>query len=289
MKAFLKNILVFTLLLACFNIALLILIQNIYVNDYYTVQLNYKEYLLADSHGYNAGDLRETNGIYNLSETGDSYIDLERKLRFLIRNSSVEKIYLTVDDHTLSPSREDFNNKEISVFYTNSEDYSNYLTFINKKYLNRYVVFFNSKYSSVIRHFFKNKFTSFTSENKEPIPWSDLSKTEKKAKSKQRFETYFSEKEGSETLTESLIRMIQLCKENNIELIGIKFPVSSSYNQILGTQSYDADKIFRKNELDILDFKKSLLKNDTFFRDQDHLSNAGEIKFKSLLLKMQNK
>ncbi len=287
MKAFLKNILVFTFLLACFNSALLILVQNIYVEDYYKVQLDYKEYLLADSHGYNAGDLRETNGIYNLSETGDSYIDMERKLRFLIRKSSVEKIYLSVDDHTLSPSREDFNNKGLSVYYTDSSDFSNYFTFLNEKYINRYIVFFNSKYSAVIKHFFKNKLNSITSENKDPIPWSALSETEKEVKSKQRFNTYFSEEKRSKKLTQSLKRMIQLCKENNIQLIGIKFPISSSYDQVLGKQSYDSDKLFRENGLDILDFKKSLLSKDTLFSDQDHLNNAGELAFKTLLLKNQ--
>ena len=287
MKIFLKNILGFSILLICFNIILLILIQHIYIKDYYTVQLDNKAYLLADSHGYNVGDLRKTNGIYNLSETGDSYIDMERKLQFLIRNSEVEKIYLSVDDHTLSPSRENFDNNELSIYYTESQDFSNYLTYLNKKYIKRYMVFFNSKYSAVLRHFFKGKLTSITREDEHQVLWSNLSKDQKETRSKLRFNTYFSEKNESKKLTQSLERMIQLCEKHDIELIGIKFPISSSYHRVLGNRSYKADSIFKENGLEILDFKESFLSKDSLFRDQDHLNNEGEVAFKKLLLKNQ--
>lgn len=289
MKAFLKNIGLFLLLLIGINVILYVLIEHIYIKDYYKVDLNQKEYLLADSHGYHVGDLNETNGIYNLSQKGDSYEDLKRKLTFLIRNSEIERLYLSVDDHTLSPSREDSNNKELSVYFTQHQDFESYGSYINEKYLKRYVVYFNSKYSSILKHFFKNKLASMFSSAQEPVAWSKLSKEEKNTLSNERFNTYFTQKNQSKKLLSSLITIIDLCKKNNVELIGVKFPLTSSYNNVLGKNNFKADSLFNEKNLHVLDFKEAFLKQDSLFIDQDHLNTAGEKAFKKLLLKYQNR
>jgi hypothetical protein len=74
-----------------------------------------------------------------------------------------------------------------------------------------------------------------------------------------------------------------LCKTKNIELIGLRFPLSKTYVDILENESYEADSVFEGNQLEIVDFDSLFLEKDYMFRDMDHMDKAGGEEFVDIL------
>lgn len=284
-KLFLKHVSIFILLLLALNFLLFLLIRGFYIKDYDEVDLEYSEYLLADSHGTPLGDFTEIHDVHNFSGQSDSYLDMERKLKFLIRNTTLKKIYISVDDHTLSPTRENQNNLDRSAYYADKEDYSSYQEFIHDKYLKYYCVFLNDRYSLVIKNFIQFELFDFSKWGgvRSKSSWEDLSNLEQKEISQDRIDNYFELSNPSQIMSESLLRIIAICKEKNIELIGLRFPLSKTYVRMLDNESYDADSIFINYDIPIIDFDSLFLEQDSMFRDMDHLDKDGGEKFVEIL------
>ncbi|HSF55184.1 MAG TPA: hypothetical protein VLA71_15620 [Algoriphagus sp.] len=282
---FVKQVSVFILLLLGLNFLLLFLIQGFYIKDYDDVELGYSEYLLADSHGTPLGDFTENHNVHNFSAQSDSYLDMERKLKFLIRNTTVEKIYISVDDHTLSPTRENQNNLDRSAYYSERKDYSNFQEFIHEKYLKYYFVFLNDKYNLVIKNFIQYELFDFTKWGgvRSKSSWEDLSAVEQVEISQDRINNYFEFSFPSVKMSNSLNRIIDICKEKDIELVGLRFPLTKTYVDILDNESYDADSLLNSNNILIVDFDSLFLEQDSLFRDMDHLDKDGGEKFAKIL------
>ncbi|RAI94174.1 hypothetical protein [Algoriphagus yeomjeoni] len=284
-ERFLKNIAVFIALLIGLNFLLFFLIKGFYIRDYNDVNLNYSSFLLADSHGTPLGDFTEIHNVHNFSGQSDSYLDMERKLNFLVRNTQVEKIYISVDDHTLSPTREDQNNLDRSAYYTNSNDYANYLEYFHEKYLFYYCVFLNDRYSLIIKNFIQNEMFNFSKWGgvRSKSTWESLSDVQQEQISQDRINNYFEAQAPSDKMSESLKRIISICKDQDIELIGLRFPLSKTYVDLLNEESYDADSILTSYNLPIIDYDSLYLEQDSLFRDMDHLDRKGGEKFAKIL------
>ncbi|MEB2780433.1 hypothetical protein U3A58_08500 [Algoriphagus sp. C2-6-M1] len=261
------------------------MIRGFYIKDYDEVDLGYSEYLLADSHGTPLGDFTEIHDVHNFSGQSDSYLDMERKLRFLIRNTTVKKIYISVDDHTLSPTRENQNNLDRSAYYTDKGDFPSYQEFIYDKFLKYYCVFLNDRYSLVIKNFLQYELFDFSKWGgvRSKSSWEDLSDIQQVEISQDRINNYFEFSFPSVKMSDSLQRIISLCKAKDIELVGLRFPLSKTYVDILDDESYNADSIFINNGLHIEDFDSLFLEQDSLFRDMDHLDRAGGEKFVEIL------
>lgn len=282
---FLRQISLFTLLLTLFNVALFFLISGFYIKDYDEVDLDYSQYILADSHGIPLGDHTEGHQVHNFSNHSDSYLDMERKLKFLIRNTEVKRIYLSVDDHTLSPTREKQNNLDRSSYYADEDDFSSFDAFLRNKYLNYYCVFLNDRYSLIIKNFMEEELFDFSKwgGSRSKSAWEKLSEKEKLHISQERINHYFDYQAPSQNMAHALERIILLCREKDIELIGIKFPLTRTYVDLMDEESYKADSIFRSYHLPIVDFDSLFLEQDSLFRDMDHLDNGGGMKFVEIL------
>ena len=89
----------------------------------------------------------------------------------------------------------------------------------------------------------------------------------------------------SKKLEKTLLEIFQICKINKIDLIGIKFPLSSSYIKVLGSKSYGADEIFTSKSLKVIDSKEIFVDNPEYFANQDHLNSKGGEIFTKWLLK----
>lgn len=280
LKLFLKKVFVFLLMLSIVNALLFFLIRGFYIKDYDEVDLTYSEFLLADSHGTPLGDFTEIHDVHNFSSQSDSYLDMERKLRYLIRNTQVKKIYISVDDHTLSPTREDQNNLDRSSFYADQNDFSSYQAYFFSKYLKYYCVFLNDRYSLIIKNFLQDELFDYSKWGgvRSKAAWEDLNISEQKKKSLDRIENYFVDSIPSKEMTNALERIIRTCKSNEIDLVGLKFPLSKTYYGMLGEESYDTESIFIRNELFVMDLDDLFLEQDSLFRDMDHLDiEGGEI------------
>ncbi|WP_339881228.1 hypothetical protein [uncultured Algoriphagus sp.] len=285
MNLFLKQVFIFLGLLVAVNFSLFFLIRGFYIKDYDEVDLNYSSYLLADSHGTPLGDFTENHAVHNFSGQSDSYLDMERKLKFLIRNTPVNRVYISADDHTLSPTRENQNNLDRSAYYTEAHDYASIVQYINEKYINYYCVFMNDRYSLVIKNFIQNELFEVSKWGgvRSKSSWEDLSKKDQIAISKDRIKNYFEVPQRSEKMSESLLRIILLCKEKDIELIGLRFPLTKTYVDLLNEESYEADSLMSVYQLPIIDLDSLYLDQDSLFRDMDHLDKKGGEKFAKVL------
>lgn len=280
MKNFLSRILLFCFILIIINFCFKKILNRIYFDEYYKVKLNKEIYLLSDSHGGVIGDFG--NGkIYNFSYGGDSYLDMKNKLNFLIKNTDVKTVIITVDDHTLSPYREYSNNYDRSSHFKSKEDFNNDVEFFKNRFLLNNLILFEPKYGVLLNQYFK----SFLSLKEKKMDWSNLSEEIKIKESTERFNNQFNYNTNSSLLKTHLLDIIKLCKENNINLIGIKFPLSKSYKMILGQKSFHADKVFLKNNLRVMDFNIEELNHDIFYQDQDHLNKKGSNAFKEKFFK----
>lgn len=290
MEKFLKFTATALLVLFLMNIFLFIVIKLFYIKKYDQYELDYDTYLLADSHGIPLADILEIVDVYNFSEHSESYLDMERKLDFLIQKSSVKTIWLSVDDHTLSPSRESLNNLDRSVFYASKEEFSSQGEFFKEKYLEYYLPFLNPKYALVIKNFLVNELLNPSKwGGGKRVPWEKLDDLTQRRKSDERILQYFEGVNPSENLLESLKRIISKCKAHNIEIIGIRFPLTEEYLEAKGDLSYNADSLFIAQGLKVLDFDSLYLGKDDLFRDQDHLDAEGGEDFAKILKEIELK
>lgn len=285
MGKFIRQVAAFLVVLSVLNFLLFFLIRGFYIKDYDEVDLDYSSYILADSHGEALGDYPENHWVHNFSGQSDSYLDMERKLNFLIRNTPIKKVYVSVDDHTLSPTRENQNNLDRSAFYTERNDFSSYWDYFHARYLNYYCVFLNDRYSLVIKNFIQKELFAFTKWGgvRSKSSWEKLSAEQQREKSRERIRNYFHPKNPSGPLSDSLMRIIALCKSKDIELVGLRFPLTKSYVDMLDEESYRADSIFRMNHIPIIDLDSIYLEQDSLFRDMDHLDRKGGAKLAKVL------
>lgn len=242
-----------------------------YLKEYEEVDLNYKTYLLADSHGARMGDYGEKNGIYNFSIVSDSYIDLKRKLSYLIKNGEVDTVFLTVDNHNLSSYRLSRNNHDRSSYFKKHEK-----VFKLVKYylLERGLVFTNSKYRDIIKLYYTSD-----SEKKEPVLWKDLNDDKRQSQAEGRSRGQYLNKELAEELVKALEEIMLMCRENSIVLIGVKFPITSEMYEVSKEKSFGADKLMQKQGIEILDFTTEFQDRPELFRDVDHVNLTGAKEF----------
>jgi hypothetical protein len=279
MIKFLKHTLIFLILLLMVNWTLKIILNNIYFKEYQEVDLNSEIYILADSHGDALGEFRKDN-IYNFSAPSDSYLDMRIKLEYLIKHSKISTLIITVDNHTLSPYREESNNKDRSAYFTSSSNYPNYFDFVANKFLYPNLVILSPQYGTLIKRYI----LSLTRGENSNSSWLNKTEKERKTASLKRFEKQFEFEQNSPILREELMRILKLSKQNNLKLIGLKFPVSKDYDELQQTKNYGSDRIFRDRNIPVIEFEDFNINNITFFKDQDHLSKKGADIFKQELL-----
>lgn len=285
MKKFISNLFIILIVGSIFNLIIFIFANDNYYKDYNTFpSKKYHSFFLADSHGMSLEKYPEKYGVYNFSENSDSYFDMKRKIAYLIENHyKLKTIYITVDDHTLSPYRDKINNADKSIVYT-SEVNTNYL---KEKYLKYYFPIFQVKVNPLFRIYLEGKVDRFFQGNDQRITdviWSKLLKVEQVKRAEDRVAGQFPSKYRSTKLSETLVEIIELCQKNNIELVGIKFPLSQSYLEKLENRNYGADRLFISKGLKVLDYKPLFVNKDDYFGDQDHLGPKGGEEFIKIMM-----
>lgn len=291
MEKFLKSAFRFTLIILVLNV-IIFFVKDLLFKEYYKYSDKYNSYLLADSHGWKLHDYTERMGVSNFSYHSESYRDLERKLTYLIDNEDIDTVFISVDDHTLSPYREKSNNDYKSVKYDYIKGGYNLFEYVKFK-LQYYVVIFDPNIRAIISHFFTEQALKLVKEENpqrvsiKDVPWPQMNEKQREILTEERLNEQFPSENHSEKLEESLIDIIQTCKENNITLIGIKFPLSDEYLDKLGEFSYGADSVLISHGIKVLDFKESFRNNDDYFEDPDHLNRVGANKLIDSLILMQ--
>ncbi|NOR45515.1 MAG: hypothetical protein GQ534_08005 [Candidatus Delongbacteria bacterium] len=82
--------------------------------------------------------------------------------------------------------------------------------------------------------------------------------------------------------------IVELCKQKNIEIIAIKFPLAKDYLIEVDGRNYGADAYFAKLGIKTFDFSQIYIDHDEYFANQDHLNElGGEIFAKELLKRVE--
>ena len=282
MKKFIQNILILAFIYLLVNLFLYqFLLKDLVFDKYLDLSSNSKNYVLSDSHGEAINDeLFNKIGISNLSFASDSYFDIYLKTCNLIRNKGVDTLYITADDHTLSPYRESMNNLDRSVSLANYSDYSDFipmsrLQFIINRNVGMYLPLIDTKKSMLIYETLKHYIIPRKDLTSNDVQWINIQ--DKETVSQHRKEVQFSEKNESKKLKECLIKIINLCKKNDIILIGLKFPITTIYSNKIEGLSYNPDKIIKSHGFKVIDLKTGF--DDKLFKDQDHLNEPGAKEF----------
>lgn len=287
MKKFVVNIIAFTLILLSLYLILFHYVNKLYLESYGNgIDLNFNSYLLSDSQGAALGNTTEEFNIFNFSADSDSYADMIRKINYLIENSSVQTIFITVCDHTLSFYRQRKNNLDRSAVFTLRSDYSSYYEYLKEKFLRRYIVLFNPKSGVIMRNYIFSKIDRIFNPNNSSaseVLWESLTSEEKKEKSKRRAMFQFPDEKLSIELSDTLYEIMNICMHHKINLIGVKYPLSPDYLKAIENRSYHADRVFIERGLKVLDFSKNFPPDDTLFKDPDHLNKKGAVVFTQML------
>jgi len=281
MRKFIKHSLLFLLILLGINTIIYFAGRSLYFGDYSNVSTSFRSYLLADSHGLPLKNLTEKYGVYNFSAGSDSYFDMYRKVVYLIKNTRVDTIYITADDHTLGEYRENNNNSDRSVVYSEPGQFDSYYHYVKDRYIKHYIALFQPKLRYIIRSYMVSKLKATVQSNKQwpsnnkQSTWKAINNDERIKLSQRRSHTQFPDDKNSVNLEQDLTAIIKICKQNNIELIGVKFPLTAEYVKVTANKSYGADRVLKLNGYKALDFSKLYSGNSEYFADQDHLNEVG--------------
>lgn len=282
MKQFLRKVLLFVFFLCCVNIYQYKLIDREYFQNYDEVDLKYHTYLFSDSRG-NPFKSLATYNVYNFSASSESYIDIERKLNYLLQNNvQIDTAYLNVDAHALSGYRENFNSNDKSLIYVTLDANGGFYNYFAHNVIPRHIVFLNKKYNAFLywNYFFKEEKIK-----KQSIAWKNRSISKKQAKSLKRFRIQYNEFDYSKLLENSLLKIVYLCHKNNIKLMGIKYPLVKEYQPMIVGHPLEKkmDSILLANKITVLKFTNDTLFLESDFENQDHLNSKGAKKLANLI------
>jgi len=279
MRKFISIFIWFSFVILSFNVIVFCFAQNNYFKDYVKKpNKKFSNYIFSDSHGLPLKNGTEQYNVFNYSAGSETYIDIKRKLDFLLSNEyKIDTVYLTVGNHTLSTYRERMNNIDRSIVYASPNHYDNYYSYVKEKYITYFFPIFSPKIRSILKSFLLTKLSKMMS-NKAGKPskkWANLSEDEMLVKSQIRKDIQFSKNTKSLKLVNALSEIISICKQEDIEIIGLKFPLTKSYTTAIGNLNTGADSIFVEHQFKILDYTKNKKFTDKYFKNQDHLNTEG--------------
>jgi len=287
MRDYLFKILITIFGLLVINISLFLVVYKYYYQPYENMPISDKDevFILADSHGSPLKQNLRNRGVYNFSIGSDSYFDIYRKALYLSKKTNVKKIIITADNHTLSKYREKLNNKDRSIIFLDYDDkdffISDKFSFFKEKYIKRYIPLLNSKTTGLIQRYFESLFKKKTTKI---YNWKTTKNKKKKCVS--RVKSQFRENVSSDKLKKCIKKIVELCKQNNIKIFAIKFPLTSDFLLEISDRNYGADKYFEKLGIKTYDFSELYIEHDEYFSNQDHLNNLGGELFAKELLKI---
>ena len=256
-------------------------------SEHLTNSSAYKDYILADSHGWELTKHKDyiierfkSDSIFNFSYASDSYGDILVKLHWLINNNiEIDQIVLSLDDHMISKRS---NNRNRTIIYSNAKLHKEIYNVSPFKYyyyyVKKYLPLFNASNQKLIVEYLKAKLIVNDIAYQEP--WSSQNNAVKKKAVNRRLRTFFPKNkfEVNELLNENLQQIVELCDKNNISILGLKFPLDSVMIHEMERKFYldSVETIFNKMNVNskILNFQRSL-SNANMFYDADHINIVG--------------
>lgn len=243
---------------------------------------NTEHFFLGDSHVDVLKNLDLEDNVSNLAFGGDGIQEMYLKTRILLEeNSHIKTVFVLTDpqlfNSSISPNKTFLANYvlklgEEEVYGKNTLSYlieqapllnDGFIEYSRDKYIYRFLKLISKKKVN----------------NKQKVMWKDLPQ---KQRDFQCIETGIQDHKGIFSSSDSkkyFSKMVALCKEKNVKIIGVRFPVERLFYQQCNSKDLQlVDDYIDSLKLDQhLDY--SLYFNSSqYFKDEDHLTIPGAIK-----------
>lgn len=279
MKRFIiKLILFFAFPLVLLLVGYIIAVKNV---NGYQPEKNVSICFIGDSHIQKAIDDKLVPNSKNHGLSAEQYLNSYYKIKLLLRNKQqLKKIYLGFSYHNLSAYSDEFTIGEKTAFVG-----SKYFFLLPKK-----------EQFNMLKSVEENRNTLLKNLVKELIN-TNLHKTEKldfigfyqnkfdkssanlKSINKRIRQQYYKNDKVIPFSEHNLLylkKIIELCKENNVELVIINSPLHPVYKSKIPKEYIDFYTDFcKENKLKVLDFSDMKLSEDCYIFDGDHVSLKG--------------
>ncbi len=286
MKRFLFNCIVFSLLLIILNLMVFgLLLFHTYYEPEFHLRKKLKTYrpeviLLGDSH---AGILNQDDlfPVINLGIGSDSYQDMYVKARYCLeRKIPLKKVIIQCDPHCFTAYRTDMHNKGRTIVISSYQAYKevgfaeNWFDY-QVQAIGTYLPIFRPSLSELT---FRKAIDILEGENQQLIGesiWPLTSYDARALQSKARFQVQYGAPIERE-LAASFLRTVELCRQHNIEVVGLRTPLDPTYNALIPADQEIGKycEILDSAQIEVLDFS-TFFQSSNFFWDQDHVNSRG--------------
>jgi hypothetical protein len=231
--------------------------------------VNTNKILLSDSHGLALNNLETKLNVKNLSFGSDSFLDMYRKLDFVNSLNKIDTVYISLDEHLFSSYRDNFNNSHISSFIVKNKSLIELIKDFNVLPGSKGHLFLQNKIKLGLYNLIKPP--SILS--KKDQNWGEANSNSKNIKAERRVALQF--KDFSILQHNYFDSIYKYCNKFKIKLIGIKFPLSKDYLNFRNSNLKFKQYNINYHNIQLIDFSKAFINNDSLFRDQDHVNEKG--------------
>lgn len=248
-----------------------------------------KEIILGDSHPFVLKQEYLGAKMYNFSYLGESVHGWLLKLQFCIKNNiPVKKVYLQLDPHILATYRAKLNRKKQTIHIFDYPSFQNVYNLSKWEYIKagpiaRYLPLADSYNADLFITKFANWAASKAGTTVKTA-WPKLNDNARNSAALSRINQQLYSPYDAR-MVRSFLLLIELCRKNDIEILGIKYPVSVEHRKHLAdvnvTQVYD---LFEKCNLESIDFSERY-SDLSCFENSDHLNDNTAREFAKVFLR----
>jgi hypothetical protein len=284
MRTFIKKILAFVALPLILAIPVLVWFSMwiSQLSSEYHVDPNVKSIFIGDSHIQNAINDAQLPASINLASNSESFYFSYYKLLMLLRsNPSVENVYLGFSYHSLSDYYDDFISGEYSAVTA-----PKYFFLLPPSEQLKMVYWNSHKLPSFTKSIVKEGFKKLNKPNYHPffggyVNEFPISSAVDSSMNKRLNFQYFTDGKlngFSETNTEYLLKIVDLCKEKNINLYALNTPLYEYYHtRVPEAFKENLRSAIEENQINYIDYSDLLKERSYFIPDGDHVSVSGAV------------
>lgn len=284
MRTFIKKILAFVALPLILAIPVLVWFSMwiSQLSSEYRVDPNVKSIFIGDSHIQNAINDAQLPASINLASNSESFYFSYYKLLMLLRsNPSVENVYLGFSYHSLSDYYDDFISGEYSAVTA-----PKYFFLLPPSEQLKMVYWNSHKLPSFTKSIVKEGFKKLNKPNYHPFfggyvnEFPISSAVDSSMNKRLNFQYFTNGKLNgfSETNTEYLHKIVDLCKEKNINLYALNTPLYEYYHtRVPEAFKENLRSAIEENQINYIDYSDLLKERSYFIPDGDHVSVSGAV------------
>jgi hypothetical protein len=235
--------------------------------------------IAGDSHTMWSIDDRKLNGVRNISLNAEGYFYTYIKLQYLLKQGNeIRKLYLGFSYHNLSGYYDDYIYGRLSLFffhrYIDILGFKDYLTlfFCNPKIVIRMSPI-------ILRHgivSLLNRDCTFLGNFPSEVMLKTLNSEKVKKRIQEQYYRNGSVVPFSRINVEYLIKILDLCKKNDIKIIALSTPEQKDYCQLIPHQYIDAyEQFVKEHKLTVYNFNGLVLPDSCYLPDGDHANSNG--------------